>query len=271
MGAPPFKREDFLAYYRFSPAALAVRESVRLAAVRDIAVDEPILDIGCGDGLFAGMAFPGKQVWGIDINPAEISRASATDSYRTLICGNICEVDLPKRFFHSAIANCSLEHVPDLRAALANIRSSLVPGARFLLIVPAPDWTRHMAVPELLARAGLAGLGRRYGSALDRVFHHHHLHGEDWWGDRLRDADFATEEVRPIVTRSSSWVFDLLLPPSSLGWLVKKATGRWVVAPRLRELSAPLSHTVVDGLHRLIDDGGGWASEYLIIARAAEP
>jgi SAM-dependent methyltransferase len=263
----PVDEADFSAYYSFAPAALALRETIRLKAVRDLDLAEPILDVGCGDGLFARLAYPEKQIWGIDINPSEIKRAQGTDTYKTLICGNVCSVDLPRAFFGSAIANCSLEHVPDLGGALANIRTSLKPGARFALIVPTPDWTETLAVPQILTRMGLGRLARAYGEALDRVFHHVHLHDDAWWADRLRQAGFACDDTRLIMRRPASWAFDLLLPPSAVGWLVKRITGRWVIAPSLRPITADLARRVISLVAEHVrDDPPGTAGEYLILA-----
>jgi SAM-dependent methyltransferase len=263
----PVPVEDFAAYYAFTPAALALRETVRLAAVRTIDLPEPILDVGCGDGLFARLAYPGRQVWGIDINPHEVRRAQASQSYRTLIVGSVCDVDLPTGFFKSAIANCSLEHVPDLPAALRNIRRSMQPGAPFVLIVPTPDWSRHLAIPAALSRLGLHAIARAYGDALDKIFFHVHLHEEDWWRARLDEAGFTTEEVRPLVQRSTSWAFDLLLPPSLIGYVTKKLTGRWVLAPALRPFTADLVRRLITAVADQIPDDGR-AGEYLIFTRA---
>lgn len=269
MPALDFDPDDFVAYYRFSPAALALREAVRLAEVRPLELTEPILDVGCGDGLFARMAYPKKQIWGIDINPTEVRRAQATAAYQTLICGNVCEVDLPRGFFGSAIANCSLEHVPDLPAALANIRRALAPGARFVLIVPTPAWSQKLALAEALGRVGLRSVARAYGGALDQVFNHVHLHDDSWWGARLEDAGFTVEESRPIVSRAASWAFEMLLPPSAVGFVVKKLTGRWVMAPALRTLSADAVRAAVTELLRRLPAGGpDDAAEYLIVGRA---
>ena len=268
-GEWPVRDDDFAAYYAFAPAALALRETIRLAAVRELDLAEPILDVGCGDGLFARLAYPQRQVWGIDINPTEVRRAQGTASYATLICGNVCDVDLPAGFFGSAVANCSLEHVPDLRGALANIRRALAPGARFALIVPTPDWTERLAVPETLSRLGLTGLARAYGDALDRVFHHVHLHDAAWWRERLAEAGFATDEVRGIIRRPASWAFDLLLPSSALGWLVKRLTGRWVMAPSLRPLTEDLARRVIGLIAgRVTDDREEAAGEFLLVTRA---
>jgi SAM-dependent methyltransferase len=146
----PLDPSDFAAYYRFSPAALAVRECLRLRAVRKFELRSPILDIGCGDGLFAALAYPGKQVWGIDVNLTEIRRAQATSAYNALICGSITNVALPNSFFRGAIANCSLEHVPDLDQALANIRRVHRHRPDAALDAPACD-------PRDLTRHGAAG------------------------------------------------------------------------------------------------------------------
>jgi SAM-dependent methyltransferase len=268
---PSFDADDFTTYYSFSPAALALREAVRLRAVRGLELAEPILDVGCGDGLFAQLAYPGKQIWGIDINPSEVKRAQATASYQTLICGNVCQVDLPPAFFGSAIANCSLEHVPDLPAALANIRRSLRPGATFVLIVPTPDWSRQLALAGLLERAGLASVAGAYADALDRVFKHVHLHDDDWWHARLADAGFGAASTRPIVSRATSWLFEMLLPASALGLMVKKLTGRWIAMPSLRGATASLSRNLIERIGERLPEGQDQAAEYLIIARALGP
>jgi SAM-dependent methyltransferase len=266
----PLDPDDFAAYYRYCPAALAVRECLRLRAVRKYELAPPILDIGCGDGLFATLAYPGKQVWGIDVNLTEIRRAQSTAAYDALVCGSITDVALPKGFFHGAIANCSLEHVPDLDQALLNIRSALAPGAEFINIVPTPRWTRLLAIPELLRTHGLIGLADAYGRGLDTLFHHIHLYDAAEWTRRLVQAGFAVRSIETLTSRRSSWVFDALMYPSGLAWVTKKLTGRWVLAPAFRNLSVDVARGLVNRLAASIDDGDD-GSEYLIVAEAAGP
>lgn len=267
-GEWPLDPRDFAAYHRYAPSALALRECLRLRAVRAYELEEPILDIGCGDGVFAQLAYPGKQIWGIDVNPQEIGRAQATAAYSTLVCGSITEASLPPRFFRGAIANCSLEHVPDLDAALRNVGGALQPGSRFIIIVPSPGWTRLLALPELLERAGLSALAQAYGDALDRVFRHLHIEDEAAWSQRLARAGFELREVAEIGGRRSSWMFDLMLYPSLLGLGVKKLTGRWVLAPALRPLVVDLTRRALDGVAAQIADSDA-GSELLIVAERA--
>lgn len=262
----PLDPDDFAAYYRFAPAALTLRECLRLRAVRKYDLEQPMLDIGCGDGLFARLAYPGKQqIWGIDINPTEIRRAQATSAYSTLVCGSITDVHLPEGFFRSAVANCSLEHVPALDEALLNIRRALAPGARFISIVPTPTWTKLLAVPEALRAAGLPTLARAYGEGLDRVFKHIHLYDADEWTRRLANAGFDVISVETLTSRRSSWMFDVLLYPSLVGWVVKRLTGRWVLAPMLRSLTADVTRKVLDAIAARVDDEDD-GSEFLILS-----
>jgi SAM-dependent methyltransferase len=262
--------DDFAAYYAYAPAALALRECVRLRAVRSIDLPEPILDVGCGDGVFARLAYPDRHVWGIDVNPSEVRRAQSTATYQTLVCGSICDADLPRGYFRSAIANCSLEHVPEIDRALVNIRRSLAPGAPFVLIVPTPDWTRHLAVPTALERLGLGALARMYGDALDRTFFHVHLYDETKWTAILGEAGFTVDETRPIVSPGAAWAFDALLYPSLLGWATKKATGRWVLVPGARKATAALARAAIERIGAAapgnVEDA---PSEYLFVARAS--
>ncbi|MBS2019357.1 MAG: methyltransferase domain-containing protein [Deltaproteobacteria bacterium] len=263
----PLNPDDFAAYYRFAPAALTLRECLRLRAVRKHDLEEPILDIGCGDGLFARLAYPSKQIWGIDINPLEIRRAQATASYSTLVCGSITDVSLPPGFFKSAVANCSLEHVPALDDALRNIRTSLAVGGQFIAIVPTPTWTRLLAVPSMLRAVGLPTLAQAYGEGLDRVFRHIHLYNEAEWSRRLVQAGFEVKSIETLTSRRSSWMFDVLLYPSLVGWVVKKMTGRWVVSPALRNLTTDITRLMLNALASQVDDRDE-GSEFLIRAEA---
>ena len=266
--ALPIDPADFAAYYTFSPTALALRECERLRVARTISLEEPILDVGCGDGLFARLAYPGKQSWGIDINPTEVRRAQASSAYSTLICGSICDVDLPHGFFASAIANCSLEHVPDLDAALRNIKSALRPGGSFVLIVPTPRWTDYLATVEALRGIGLHALAQAYSDGLNKVFSHIHLYDEKEWERRLLSAGFTDIKSEPIVEHALSWTFDVFLYPSAFAYLTKKLTGRWVVAPGLRFITADAARNLASRVAELAPKSKG-AGEYLISCRVA--
>ena len=66
--------------------------------------------------------------------------------------------------FAEIIGNCSLEHVPDIDAALANLRAAAADDARLLMFVPTPRWAYQGRMQSLLLehapRVAMAVVGR---------------------------------------------------------------------------------------------------------------
>lgn len=62
-------------------------------------------------------------------------------------------------------------------------------------------------------------------------------------------------------------MFDVLLYPSLVGWVVKKMTGRWVVSPALRNLTTDITRLMLNALASQVDDRDE-GSEFLIRAEA---
>ena len=88
----------------------------------------PILDVGCGDGLFALTVF-GKQLEaGIDLDQKEVDRAIQRQAYKKTVCGSVNYLPFSSKSFKTVISNCVLEHVPDIDGALKEISRVLKPG-----------------------------------------------------------------------------------------------------------------------------------------------
>ncbi len=134
--APELSLADFRRYFPYTPTALAIKECARLSVVRRYGCPGPVLDVGCGDGLFARIAFESVEVWGIDIDAAEGRWAAASRAYTQVILGDVTRARLPEGFFATCVANCSLEHVPRIDLALRTIFHSLRPGGVAYLFVP---------------------------------------------------------------------------------------------------------------------------------------
>src|SRR5689334_1272884 len=181
MGSQEVKFEDFVRYFPFTPAALCIKECARLSVLRAYDCPSPILDVGCGDGLFASIAFNDAEVWGIDIDANEGRWAFASKAYHQIVLGDITRARFPASFFATCVANCSLEHVPRIDLALRNIHASIRPGASAYLFVPNREWANHFLSVRVLASLGASGLALQLRDAVDRVFRHHHLYDEAGW------------------------------------------------------------------------------------------
>jgi 2-polyprenyl-3-methyl-5-hydroxy-6-metoxy-1,4-benzoquinol methylase len=269
MAHEEIERADFERYFPFTPTALAIKECARLTALRRYECHGPILDVGCGDGLFASIAWPGAEVWGIDIDGNEGRWAAASQAYVQIVLGDVTRAKLPENFFQTCVANCSLEHVPRIDMALKNIHNGLRPGGVAYLFVPNRDWARYMLSARLLSALGAARLSERLTATVDRVFRHHHLHDEAGWRSIVSGAGLEIVRIEPVLSSATTVAFELFLLPSLAGLVNKNLTTRWTNFPAFRRalLAAPV-HKIVEAVMARLDDER--TAEFLIVARRAE-
>lgn len=108
---------------------------------------EHLVDVGCGNGaqtlLFADSF---DRVTGVDIDPAFLARFEQSVQDQGLsgrvqgLLGEGGRLPLPDACADCVTSFTVLEHVPDQRAALAEMRRILRPGGRLLLTVPNRWW-----------------------------------------------------------------------------------------------------------------------------------
>jgi len=230
--------KDFQRYFPHTPAALCVKECARLSALRRHDCPAPILDVGCGDGLFASVAFENAEVWGIDIDACEGRWASASRAYAQVVLGDVTRAKLPEAFFSTCIANCSLEHVPRIDLAMQNIFRSLKPGGRVLMFVPNKTWAQQLLSYRFLSAIGATGLATSLQQGIDTLFRHEHLYDAAGWRQVLLDGGFEVEAVEPVLSSATTVAFEALLVPSLAGKLNKTLTTRWTNFPAARRALA---------------------------------
>lgn len=256
---------DFERYFPHTPAALCVKECARLTALRKYSCRGPILDVGCGDGLFARIAFEDADVWGIDIDAKEGRWAASSGAYAQVILGDVTRAALPEAFFATCIANCSLEHVPRIDLALRNILKSLRPGGEAYLFVPNRDWARQFLSYRALESLGFAGTAELLRASIDAFFKHHHLYDAAGWRDVVAAAGLEVVAVDPVLSTGTTVAFEALLLPSLAGWANKHLTTRWTNFPRIRKLAVRPVHSLVERI--VATSGQAPTAEFLVVAR----
>ncbi len=261
---------DFGRYFPYTPAALCIRECIRLSKMRQYQCVPPVLDVGCGDGMFAQLAFNTNEVWGIDIDANEGRWAQASQAYSQIILGDIVDTWLPQGFFNTCVANCSLEHIPNLDGAMKAIFDSLKPGGIAYLFVPTREWAADMRAVDWSEKLGVPWIGRAVQSGIDGVFRHHHLYDDDEWRAISERAGFVVKELSPIGTVAATKAFEALLPPSAIGFLTKKLTGRWTLAPSLRKYMTFPAFLAVQAVLRTNSDTRLTAEYFLALEKPAD-
>jgi SAM-dependent methyltransferase len=129
---------------------------------------------------------------------------------------------MPQGPYDVALGNCSLEHVPDIHAALGNIRQALRPGGRLLMAVPAFGWARTLRSVQFLERYSNR-LGMAAAGAMDGFFQHHHLYGYDTWSTLVEKSGFEVVSVEGLGAEYINWIFERELPLAFAEFVCKGA------------------------------------------------
>jgi SAM-dependent methyltransferase len=97
-----------------------------------------VLDCGCGAGDYVGaLVARGADAFGVEFDARKLAAGLVSGRLaERLSAGDLEALAFPDASFDVALANEVLEHVPDDRAALAEIRRVLRPGGRLLVLSP---------------------------------------------------------------------------------------------------------------------------------------
>jgi SAM-dependent methyltransferase len=193
-----------------------------LEALRRLEFEQPILELGCGDGAFTALL--GIHVEeGIDLNPRAVARAGKRrDVYKRLRCLDIRSLDPGEEGEYATIfTNSVLEHVPNVSGVLRACQQLLKPGGRLVATMPLIEMNQH-----LLLRSD------RYAEFRRRQLQHHNLWSGPDWRFALLGAGFAEVEVVPYFSGAACRSWDQLDVVGTLG------AGRYRVATAMRKIAS---------------------------------
>lgn len=157
-------------------AALRLRAGARL------------LDAGCGSGQFAiAFAERGARVTAVDLSPEMIRRARGHAAARGADVewriGDVTTLAEPFAVYDAIHARVLFQFLPDIPAALRELRRVLKPGGRLLVSVPGAlspiyrsSWTRHLPESE-------PGINYLLPWELEYLLQEHGWRVIDGWGE----------------------------------------------------------------------------------------
>ena len=244
-------RPDFLALYvSRAPLALALErvQECRILSAKEF--DRPILDLGCGDGVFAEVFFQEPVDYGLDPDPAGIKRARGTNRYLRLFNSGGNSIPLDDSSVGTIVCNSVLEHIPDIDPVLGESARILKPGGRFYLTLPTDHFDRNTWISVALEFAGLSVAAASFRRLYNRFWHHHHAHDIPGWTSIFERNGLRVSDCLPYASRRQCLIDDALIIPALPAFIAKKILGRWSWFPRLRRLAVPLILPIAD---RLLD------------------
>ena len=229
---PPSAPKDFLRLHlRDLPYFRAILRAVEAHFYQEFTLPAPTLDLGCGDGHFATLAFDRQLDVGLDPWGPPIHEAKGRGGYRSLVQADAGQMPFPSASFASGLSNSVLEHIPHIDLVLSETCRVLQPGALFIFCVPNPRYLTELDIPARLKRLGLKSLAQAYTGWFKRMSRVHHADDPDVWQERLERAGFRLERwwhyFSPQAMRALEWGHYFGAPTL----LPHKLTGRWILAP----------------------------------------
>ena len=213
------------------PAFRALLRAVEACFYRGMALPEPVLDVGCGDGTFASEAIGVPILAGMDVKFRELSRTDGQESYEAFVQARAQEMPFANSSFGSAVSNSVLEHIPDVDDVVGELGRVLRAGSTLVISVPSEHFLSLLSISRFLRIIGLANLAAVYERFFNRISRHHHCDPPEVWERRLMQAGFEVTRHWYYVSKRAmmalEWGHYLGLP----ALIARLMTGRWIIVP----------------------------------------
>ena len=225
--------EDYFAQHLARvPAFRALIRGLENQLFSQEALQAPVLDVGCGDGHFAAVAFPGGIDVGIDLTWEIVAEGRAHGRYGHVEVADGTRLPYPSAAFRTVVSNCVIEHIPDIEGLIGEVARVLVPGGRFLFSVPNDSFTGALFTASNLERLGLHRQAESFGRWWNRRAAHYHLEPTVVWQARLARHGLLVDRHVSYMSQEATRAFELAHYYSvpSLAW--HRVTGQWSLRPQ---------------------------------------
>ncbi|MFH1485931.1 MAG: class I SAM-dependent methyltransferase [Chloroflexota bacterium] len=249
---------DFLSasLKRFS-APQALMRAAEARHLSRLEFSPPILDIGCGNGLFGDMLFgPASVAVGLDISRPALALAQSSTAYQEVVLAGSANMPFHDGCFSSVLANSVLEHIVPLDETLQEVSRVLKKGGRFAFTVTHERTHRYHLYPSVLNRAGLHRLSQKYVKKWRTFFKEYHFYSPGEWCSKLEAVGLRLELCQYIHPRPLFYAYDLLLPLGLVSLFKRKLFGDNAAKPIA--LLNPLWRRLLRRYYLMDDELGGF-------------
>jgi SAM-dependent methyltransferase len=231
-----FKDDLLLRYITVAPLALAFERYLECKIYINLPLEHPILDLGCGEGLFANILFAEKIDIGIDPNPRELERARQLDSYEELIQCYGDKIPKSTGAYNTIFSNSVLEHIPDLSPVLEEVRRLLSDDGTFYFTVPSDKFDHFSVLNILLSSLELESMASAFRKSYDLFWRHYHFYPLAKWEELIQAHGFEISQSFEYDPQPICTLNDFLAPFGLISYVIKKFTNRWILFPSLRKI-----------------------------------
>ncbi len=226
--------EDYLArHLREMAPHRALLRAVECRFMGQVPLVHPVLDLGCGDGHFASVAYSEPIDVGLDPMDRDLreARARRPEVYLDVVKGDATAIPFEDGAFATVVSNCVIEHIPDIETTLKEISRVLRPGGTFATTLPSEHYPDFLLGSTVGRRIGLPRLGTAYGDFFNRISHHEHVDPPRVWAERFDAVGLDMVEHAYYFSPAAHRVFDMAHYIGIPNLISKRLFGRWVMHP----------------------------------------
>ena len=248
-------------FLRKCPAFHALLRAIECRHMSRIVLAPPILDIGCGDGMFGSILFdaePGGITFGIDLQPDNIKKANATGTYRMLQVADTHRLPFADNSIGSIFSNSVFEHLEDMDAALREAARVLKPGGKLVLTSPNSRLVDNFLSARILHSLGLSGAARAAGAFGNKILGNQTCLSNEEWREKSRMAGFSSVDCQYMIPPKVFHISEAFMPFGAFSILSMRLFGRMLFMER-RLFLRPL-HRFLKKYYEHDDNSGGLAS-----------
>lgn len=192
----------------------------------------PVLDLGCGDGHFAQVAFDINIDVGLDPYFPSLIEAKKRNKFQLLVCAEGMKLPFQANYFTSAYSNSVLEHIKPVDDVILEIYRVVKNNGSFILTVPNQNFVNHLSLARLLDKGGLNKFANGYRKIFNFISRHFHTDLYDDWLKRFMNRGFICVESWNYFSDKALWILEwghLFGIPS---WIVKRLFGKWILVQK---------------------------------------
>ena len=176
-----FKSDLLETYMSLAPLPLAIERYWECELQSSRQFNRPILDVGCGEGIFANVLFSESVDVGIDPNAKEIERARTYGKYDELIECFGDDIPKPDDSFNTVFSNSVMEHIPPIGDTLEEVSRLISRDGVIYLTLPTDNFEKFTLTYQILNGLGFERLKHSYVERFNKFWRHYHCYSKQDW------------------------------------------------------------------------------------------
>ncbi len=207
------------------PAYWTLQRIMEAALLANLPLEPPMIDLGCGDGVFSSAVFPAGLAFGVDRGTRTTQQALHQGQYRAIVQADGHDLPFATGSLKTVFSNSVIEHIPDLDNLLSEIARILEPGGRLICSVPTPRYNEWLLGTRLAKALGWERGEEAYPAFVTWVFTHLNVFNANAWERRCANAGLTVTSVESYGSPFAWAIFDIFLWVAVPGHVIHTLTG----------------------------------------------